>query len=664
VVEHGGQLEQAMALFGAGDFEASEAIYRKYLASHPRDLMALNNSALAAKALGRPQVALTRLAKAVRYHPQSAQSYFNLANTLQHVGRFDEAIHAYLRAIDLRPDYVKAHLNLGNALDSLHRFAEATGCYQRALAFGGEHAETHTNLGNCFKAQNRYREALTHFICASILEPDRAAFHYDVGITRFEIRDYVEAVNSFNRVLEFEPGHSGSASLLLYIHQISCDWTETRRLAPLVRAATDKAWASGLRCSEGSLENISRDADPARNYRVTRDSAAPFIAIASAATIAKCASVQTQRRIRIGYVSADFRDHAVSHVMAGVFERHDRERFEIFAYSCGADDQSPWRRRIEAASEHFIDIIPMDDHRAVQQIRSDQIDILVDLTLWTHNGRPRLFAARPGAVQLQYLGFPGTSAAPYYDYAIVDHTVVPPQHRPFWSEALIYLPGCYFLPDASLPIANTGRRRADCGLPENAVVFCSFNQGYKIEPDAFSAWMRILAQVPNGVLWLTGGSTVRENLAKEAARSDIDPRRLVFAERIDDKSEHFERIALADVALDTLTYNGHTTTSDALWAGVPVISMPGGHFASRVGTSMLKAAGLPDLIASDIDDYVRIAVELGNSPAACTSMRSQVKSARQSPFFDTSQAVKQIEIAYDRIHQNRLRGNAPEMIVL
>src|SRR5260221_4010266 len=553
-----------MALFGAGDFEASETIYRKYLASHPRDLMALNNSALAAKALGRPEVALTRLAKAVRYHPLSAQSYFNLANTLQNVGRFDEAIHAYLRAIDLKPDYVKAHLNLGNALDTLHRFAEAAGCYQRALTFGGEHAETHCNLGNCFKAQNKYREALTHFICASILEPDRASFHYDVGITRFEVRDYAEAVKSFDRVVELEPDHGGSASLLLYIHQISCDWTQTRRLAPLVRAATDKAWASGLRCGEGALENISRDADRERNYRVTRDSAAPFIALAKAATVPKRVSVHAPRRIRVGYVSADFRDHAVSHVMAGVFERHDRERFEIFAYSCGADDESPWRRRIEAASEHFIDIIPMDDHRAVQQIRDDQIDILVDLTLWTHNGRPRLFAARSGAVQLQYLGFPGTIAAPYYDYAIVDNTVVSPEHRPFWSKALIYLPGCYFLPDASQPIANTCLRRADCGLPENAVVFCSFNKGYKIEPNVFSAWMRILSRVPNSVLWLTGGSAVRENLAKEAAGHDIDPRRLLFAELLDEKTQHFEWISMADIALDTLTYTGQTTTIYAL----------------------------------------------------------------------------------------------------
>lgn len=654
--------DRGLALFQARDFEVAEAHFRRYLATHPKDLIALNNAALVAKALGRPEVALMRLGKAVRYHPQSAQSQFNLGNTLQEVGRLDEAIQAYRRAIDLRPDYVKAHLNLGNALDSLHRFAEAASCYHRALALGGDHAETHSNLGNCYKTQNKFREALTHFICAATLEPHRPEFHCDVGIMRFAILDYPEAIESFNRVLEVERDHSGVMSLLWYIQQSVCDWTETGRLGPLVRAATDEAWAVGARSTEGPLESVSRDADPARNFRVATDFAAQFAAPPRPTTPPRRGSASKSRKLRVGYLSVDFREHAVAHVMAGVIDRHDRERFEIFAYSYGADDGSPWRARIEGGSDHFVDLTALDDHHASMRIREDRIDILVDLTLWTRGSRPRICAPRPATVQVQYLGFPGTSGAPFFDYAIVDQTVVPPEHRQFWSETLVFMPHCYFMPDNSQTIAKTGMQRRHWDLPDQSIVFCSFNQSYKIEPTVFSAWMQILTQVPDSVLWLsTGSPATQENLAREALRQNVDPRRLVFAGRVDDKSEHLERLGLADVALDTLTYNGHTTTADALWAGTPVISMLGGHFASRVSGSMLRAAGLPELIASDIDGYIRLAVELAASPRQRSDIRTRLLESRTSqPLFDTDRAVKKLETAYEQIFANHLRGTPPE----
>jgi predicted O-linked N-acetylglucosamine transferase (SPINDLY family) len=269
-------------------------------------------------------------------------------------------------------------------------------------------------------------------------------------------------------------------------------------------------------------------------------------------------------------------------------------------------------------------------------------------------------------VQLQYLGFPGSSAASYYDYALVDRTVVPPEHRPFWSESLIYLPHCYFCPDASQPIASNGPGRAEWGLPEDAIVFCSFNQGYKIEPTVFSAWMRILAEVPGAVLWLFAWTgEVKENLRREAAARGIDPARIVFAELTEDKAVHLWRTGLADIALDTLVYNGHTTTSDALLAGVPVIATLGSHFASRVSASMLKAAGLDDLIARDIADYVRLAVKLARSPADLAAIKARVRAARnEQPLFDTARAVGAIESAYLQIHRHHLDGGQPRDILL
>ena len=652
---------EALAALQSGELQRAEQLYRDILAARPRDLLALNNAALVAKQLGQPQLALTRLSKAVRYHPGMAQAHFNLGNTLAEMSRLDEAIAAYRHAIELKPDYVKAHLNLGIAFDKQHRFADAAAAYHRALVFGGDHAETHSNLGNCYKAQNRFREALTHFICAATLEPHRAEFIYDVGMARFEIRDYPEAAAALERVLEIDASHAGAASLLLYIHQIACNWPAVARLRPLVSAATEAALAQGRRCAEGPLESLSRDADPARNALVTRDFAAQFAPPGIAPLPRRRAAPSSRQRLRVGYLSADFRDHAVAHVMAGIIERHDRSCIEVFAYGYGVHDSSSWRQRIEAGSDRFVDLTAIDDHAAIELIHRDDIDVLVDMTLWTRGSRPRICAARPARVQVQYLGFPGSSWGPQYDYAIVDRVVVPPDHRPFWSEALAFMTDCYFVPDASQHIADGQLTRLDAGLPADAVVFCSLNQGYKIDRTVFDAWAEILKAVPNAVLWLADGSQVTvDNLRQEAAARGLDPQRLIFAERIDDKAAHLQRVGLADVALDTLAYNGHTTTSDALWSGVPVITAQGRHFASRVSASMLQACGMPGLIAQDVREYVALAIDLGLSESRRGDVRTQLADARRcGALFDSGRAVRNLEALLMKMGQRDRAGLDP-----
>jgi predicted O-linked N-acetylglucosamine transferase (SPINDLY family) len=659
-------LSQAEALQNAKDFEAAEQLYRRVLSTRPKHLVALNNAAIVAKALGRHNVALVRLGKAVRHHPDSPDAHFNLGNTLQELGRLEEAIGAYRRAIDLRPGYAGAYLNLGNALDKQCRFGEAVASYLKAITFGGDDAETHCNLGNSYKAQNLFREALTHYICAATLEPARAEFHYNVGMARFETRAYPEAIEAFRRVVDLEPAHDGALSLLLFLSQTACDWEEVDRLRPLVRAATDKALATGALCREGPLESISRDADPARNLAVTASFVRQFIVSARAG--AKRAALASRQRgpIRLGYISADFRDHAVAHVMGGVFGRHDRTRFSVSAYSYGADDASPWRRRIERDCDRFVDLAGVDDLDAVRIIERDNIDILIDLTVWTRGNRPRICAMRPAAVQIQYLGFPGTSGAPFYDYAMVDRIVAPPEHRAFWSEALIHLPGCYFIVDRDQPVAASAMNRGDFGLPENQFVFCSFNQSFKIDPTVFSAWMKILAAVPGSVLWLANsGAVIETNLRQEARRRGVDPARLIFADRIDDKARHLQRLGLADLVLDTLAYNGHTSTADALFAGVPVVTIAGAHFATRVAASLLKAAGLDSLIADHIDAYIENAIQLAAIPALLTQLRARLKAARSSAaLFDTDRSVASLEAAYEIVWARFLTGAAPADIAL
>jgi len=659
-------LSRALALQHEKNFHAAEDAYRRFLATHPKHLVALNNAALTAKALGRHEVALMRLGKAVKYHPDAAEAHFNLGNTLQEMDRLEDAAAAYRRAIMLRPGYVKAHLNLGNALDKLRRFEEAASAYRQALGLGGDDAETHCNLGHCYKAQAKSREALTHFICAATLAPERADFHHAVGIARFEIRDYEEAIAAFRRVLALEPGHEAASSALLFLYQLTCAWSDAERLLPAVRDATDRALATGTRCSEGALESITRDADPRRNLAVAAATARAFVTPAPLRQPMGRRTRAREDRIRLGYLSVDFREHAVAHVISGIFGRHDRKRFQVTAYSYGIDDGSSWRRRIAQDCDRFVDLYGVADDDAARRICEDGTDILVDLTVWTHGNRARICALRPAAVQVQYLGYPGTSGAPFFDYAIVDRTVVPAEAREFWSERLVFMPETYFTVDRDQPIAATGVTRQAYGLPADAVVFCSFNQSHKIEPVAFGAWMRILGGVKGSVLWLPQGHlAVEANLRAEAERLGVAGDRLVFAAKLREKAEHLERLALADLALDTLAYNGHTTTTDALWAGVPVVTVIGRHFASRVSAGILKAVGLEELVARDLEDYVRLALRLARSPSERAGLRARLRAAQSSsPLFDTARSTACLERAYELMWKNFRDGMPPSDIHL
>jgi predicted O-linked N-acetylglucosamine transferase (SPINDLY family) len=658
-------LDRAVALQSAKDFLAAEELYRAILRTRPSDLVALNNAAIVAKALHRPKVALLRLEKAVRHHPDAAEAHFNLANTLQELERLEEACTAYQRAVALRPDYVKAHLNLGNALDKLRRWEEAAASYRRALAHGGDDSEVHANLANCLKTLGMQREALVHFICATQLAPERADLHFLLGSFRFEMRDFDGGLPAFRRVIELEPEHEGARNFLLFYAQHVCDWPTAATLAPLVRAATNAALAAGDPCPEGALQSVSRDADPSRNLAVARASALVYVA-AAPALWREDRRPGSDQRIRIGYLSTDFREHPVAHVMAGVLRRHDRRRFAVTAYSYGPDDGSEWRRRIVEGSDRFVDLHRVADDAAARRIHDDGIDVLVDLTLWTYSGRPRIAALRPAPVQVQYLGFPGTSGAPFFDYAIVDGIVVPDAERSTWSETLVIMPHCYFVADRDQEVATSGLTRAACGLPESGIVFCSFNQAMKIDPAAFDAWMRIVKAVPGSVLWLPQlPDTTCTNLRREAEQRGVAPDRLVFAKRLADKAQHLERLALADLVLDTLAYNGHTTTSDALWAGVPVISTRGHHFASRVSASMLSAAGLEEALAADVDDYVRLAIHLAKAPDERTRFRARLAKSRQStPLFDTDRGVADLERAYEEVWAQHRAGKGRSEIRL
>jgi predicted O-linked N-acetylglucosamine transferase (SPINDLY family) len=365
-------------------------------------------------------------------------------------------------------------------------------------------------------------------------------------------------------------------------------------------------------------------------------------------------------RIRIAYLSADLHDHATAHLMAGLFEMHDKSRFETTAVSFGPDDRSDLRRRLKNSFEHFLDVRADSDQAVAELVRQREIDIAVDLKGFSQNARPGIFARRAAPVQVNYLGYPGNLGADYFDYIIADETIIPDDRRQFYSEQVVWLPDSYQANDSQRQIAATTPTREQCGLPGTGFVFCCFNNTIKIMPEMFDIWMRLLTDVDGSVLWLIdGNATASANLRREAERRGVSAARLIFAPRVA-LAEHLARHRNADLFLDIVPCNAHTTASDALWAGVPVLTYLGGTFAGRVAASLLKAAGLPELVATSLEQYEAMALALARDPGRLASIKEKLARNRGTcPLFNTRRFTRHIEAAYVTMWEQSQRGQRP-----
>jgi protein O-GlcNAc transferase len=371
-----------------------------------------------------------------------------------------------------------------------------------------------------------------------------------------------------------------------------------------------------------------------------------------------------KEKITLGYLSSDFRDHPVAHLMRSLLGLHDRGAFKVACYSCGIDDGSDYRRGISKDADKFVDLHGLNHAEAAKCIWDDQVDILVELNGYTEGSRLDICALRPAPVQVSYLGFPGTTGADFMDYIIVDKIVAPAEHAPYYGECLVYLPHCYMATDNGQPVSEILQKREDVGLPRDGVVFCSFNQGFKIDETTFDVWMTILKDVPRSVLWLQKlNQAAQKNLKNAAEDRGISADRIVFAEKLPVKADHLARLSFADLALDTLAFNGHTTTSDILWAGVPIVALQGSHFASRVSASILTAMGLPELVTHSTKDYQTVAVALAKNPEALEKVRKKLlNNLLETPLFDTPRFVRNLEKAYKEMWKVFLSGKRPEQI--
>jgi predicted O-linked N-acetylglucosamine transferase (SPINDLY family) len=616
---------QGQAFARQGRWRDAAVRFEQATRLQPRDVLYFLNLADAQIKSGQDEAALAVAAAARRAEPGNALALTLQANALLRLNRHEaladllQAAPAALMSPELRAMQAGALVQCGDP-------RKALSSYLQALTARPADANLHLKLGQAFNGLGMKREAA---------ECLRTALLLGLGTRQVAVHD-----------------------LLAFYEREVCDWRGGDTQVQALRASIAQLPADAA-VETNPFAHVTLLDDPLEQLRAAREHART---VQSTATPLPPRRAVARERLRIGYVSADFQRHATAYLMAELFERHDRGRFESFLYSLGRDDGSATRQRLRAAGDHFIDVQGLSSRALAERIRADGIDILVDLKGYTLDARPAVFAYRPAPVQVAYLGFPGTSGADFIDYIVGDPQVTPLAHAAHYSEKIAQLPGCYQCNDGTRALPRPPSR-ASQGLPQDALVLCGFNQPYKISPAVFDVWCRLLHELPRAVLWLLAWTPqAPEALRAEAARRGIDARRLVFAGTVD-QATHLDRVACADLFVDTWPCNAHTTASDMLWAGVPVLTFSGRSFASRVAGSLLHAVGAPELVCADVASYQALALALGRDDARRQALRTKLEAARQgAPLFSGASIAPQLEALYERMWSRALAGLPPEAL--
>lgn len=687
------KLEHAIALHQQGNLAQAERIYREILRHRPDHSDALhllgvvalqsgrpdraadligkaiglnagvaavhNNLGKALLDLKRPADALASFEQAIALEPRFAMAHNNRATALIELMRFEQALASCDQALALEPGLAIAHNNRGMALNELMRPKEALDSCEQAIAIDPNFAEAYINRGNALLGLRRPAVALTSYDQALALNRDSPLANKNRAMALEKLHRYDEAVNAFDVAYRLDPELIGLEADRFHAKMRICHWAEfdngLTHLRSLAKSGRLNTAPFPLLAIPLSLDDLFRCAT---------------LWIAGKHPPSETPIYQGpsyhHERIRIGYLSPDFREHPISFLTAGMFECHDRSRFEITALACSPGDKSDTLRRLKASIEHFVDVASYGDDQIANLVKEMEIDILVDLAGLTAGARTNVFARRPAPLQVNFLGYPGTIGASYIDYIIADRIVIPENHYKFYAEKIVTLPDSYLVTDSKAPVGRRTFARHEFGLPDSGFVFCCFNNSYKITPPIFDCWMRILGEVEDSVLWLfESNAWAAENLRREAAARGVRAERLIFAKRTPLLSDHFARYRLAGLFLDTLFYNAHTTASDALWAGVPVLTCLGETFSGRAAASLLTAVGLPELVTTTLEAYARTAIDLATHPEKLATIKSKLADNRlTTPLFDTGLFTKNIEAAYSAMYQRHQAGLPPDHIAI
>jgi predicted O-linked N-acetylglucosamine transferase (SPINDLY family) len=617
-------LASAVRQHQAGNLAEAARLYSAVLQGAPRNFQALYLLGFIQFQQGRFEDAERLIGEAVKINPHAPDAFYNRGCALQHLQRHEEALAAFDRALVLKPDYDDAWTDRGATLLALKNHQEAIASFDRALALKPRDAEALSNRATAL----------------------------------FEIQRYDESSAAYGRLIAAAPEFPHATGNLALARAYCCNWEsfaqDRARITVELRAGKPGMSPHGTTLI---LDNAEDQLRSARRWVADRCPPAPSPLWRG--------EIYRHDKIRVAYLSADFHAHATAFLIAGVFEHHDRSRFETIAISFGPDDGSEMRARLTRGCDRFIDVRTKSDSEIAALVRQLEVDIAVDLKGFTQDSRPGIFAHRPAPLQVNYLAHPGTMGADYIDYIFADETVIPPEHQTFYSEKIVYLPDSYQANDSRRQMAEHTPSRAEAGLPDSGFVFASFNNSYKITPPVFDVWMRLLRATDGSVLWLLqDNGTATANLKREAQARGVESHRLIFAPRVNVEA-HLARQRLADLFLDTLPCTAHTTASDALWVGLPVLTVLGTTFAGRVAASLLNAIGLAEMVAPSLAAYEALALSLARDSTALARVKATLEENRHThALFDTARFTRNLETAFETILSRCQRGESPAALTV
>lgn len=661
--------------------------YGKALGIQPDAVDALFQRGNALAELHRYDEALADYDRAVALDPGQADALANRGKVAFALNRVDEAIASFEQALVIRPDSVEVLHNLGRALVTRQRYDEAIACFDGVLAFNRNSSAALNDRGNAFRAMGRHASAIASYDAAITAGPEDAAPYYNRGITRLALNLHEQAIEDFDRALAIRPDHAEvlvarghACTNLKHYEEAAKSYSDAYSYDPEVPflmgyVAQARAYLCDWADYDGAAQRIVEAVRSGRPVcapltflHISDDPAVQLLCAASCVRSQHSKArprwshgkQRTHDRIRLSYLSANFYGHAAGYLLAELFELHDRTRFEVTGISFGPDSRGATQARLRAGLDRFIDVRAMDDADVATLLHDLEIDIAIDLMGHTQDARLDIFAYRPAPIQVNYLGYAGTTGAPYIDYIIADHFCVPKADDAHYSERVVRLPECFPVTDSTARVPERMPSRADLGLPEEAFVFCCFNTSLKITPHIFDIWMRLLRCVDGSVLWLLrSNASSEDNLRREAEKRGVLPSRLVFASRVAFHQYQVQH-RLADLFLDTLPYNAHTTAGYALGAGLPVLTCPGKSFASRGAGSQLHALNMTELLTNSLQEYESMALELATNQVRLEAIKQKLaRAAVEAPLFHTDRYRRHLEAAYTGMWEMYTRGAEP-----
>ena len=669
-----------------GRLDESIESFNKALFFNPNYAQAYNNIGIVYREKGKLDKAAECINKALSLNPNYAEAYNNLATTVKEQGKVDQALKYFNKALSLRPDYAEAYYNLGLAFSEQDEISNAVRSYKKALFLNPNYAQAYNNLATIFKEQGQLDEAIKLLNKAITLKPNFAEAYYNMGIILKGQNKFNSSLEFYHRALQFKSNYAEALYNIAIIFQEQGRLNEAINYydkALLIRPSYDKAQAQRLyqKAKICDWKKFDQDKELISNLGISKNYIQPFTMLSfedmpsnhllRSMLFSKKKYLQTQipfkeksktlrnKRLRIGYFSADFQNHATMYLISKIFEKYNREKFEVYVYSFGESSEfDSVREKLKNSVDVFRDVINLSEKDIAMLAREDQINIAIDLKGYTRGSRTGIFVYRAAPIQINFLGYPGTMGASFIDYIVADTVVIPDNQRKNYSEEIIYLPDTYWPTSYSKSIITKSFTKSEMGLPDEGFVFCCFNNTYKITPKEFNIWMRLLKKVEGSVLWLMASNKwVETNLLKEAKKRGVGSMRLIFAKKLP-YAEHLARNKLGDLFLDTFYYNAHTTASDALWAGMPVVTKIGEGFTARVASSILKALDLPELITTNDEDYEALIFEIATSPKKLFEIKAKLNTNSLSkPLFNSEMFIKNLENGYEQVYENYLNDN-------